>query len=129
MAILEVKGLRQLQTAFAHADKQIRLGERQAMRDVAEPIRRDVEALTSERIRNMARSPKWSGTRTGVTRRAVYVAPRQRGVGRGQPASRPNLAVLIRTRAMDPAEEKNTPVVRARFEQLLDRMAAYFNRG
>jgi len=130
MPPLEVENLRELQRLFAKADKDVRLGERKAMRDVAEPVRRDVETLTETRIRRMPRSPKWSRMRTGVTQNLVYVAPRQRGIGRGDhPAKRPNLAVLIRTRAMDPAEAKNAPIVRARFEQLLDRIAAGFNRG
>jgi hypothetical protein len=127
---LEVEGLEQLQKLFAKADRDVRLAERKAMRDVAEPVRRDVETLTYGQIRNMPRSPKWSAMRTGVTQKLVYVAPRQRGLGRGDhPAKRPNLAVLIRTRAMDPAEQKNMPVVRARFEQLLDQIAAGFNQG
>lgn len=128
--MFEVENLRGLQTLFAKADKQVRLGERKAMRDVAEPVRRDVETLTETSIRNMPRSPKWSRMRTGVTRTSVYVAPRQRGIGRGDhPAKRPNLAVLIRTRAMDPAEEKNAPLVRRTFEEMLDLVAAGFNRG
>lgn len=127
--MLEVKNMRQMQAALAKADKNVRLGVRKAMRDVAEPVRRDVEQLTGSEIRGMPKSPKWARMRTGVTRTRVYVAPRQRGVGRGDPANRPNLAKLIRIRAMDPAEEKNVPVVRRNFEQMLDHLAGDFNRG
>lgn len=127
--MLEVKNLRQLQAGLAKADKNVRLGVRKAMREVAEPVRRDVEQLTDASIRGMPGSPKWSRMRTGVTRTRVYVAPRMRGVGRGSPAARPNLAKLIRIRAMDPAEDKNVPVVRRNFEAMLDRLAGDFNRG
>lgn len=131
---LAVKGMRELQTALAVADKQVRLGVHKVEREVAEPVRRDVEALTDTRIRNMQpnrRDPgrSWMLMRTGVTRTRVYVAPKQRSVGRGNPAARRNLATLIRVRAMDPAEDRNRDLVRRNFEQMLDTMATRFNRG
>jgi hypothetical protein len=127
---LAVEGLAQLNAALALAEREVRLGVRKELRDTVEPVRRTAETLTAGQIRNMPKSPKWSRMRTGVTRTSVYVAPRQRGLGRGDsPAKRPNLAALIRTRAFDPAETQGAPLVRRNMEEMLDRVAAEFNRG
>lgn len=122
---LVVKGMRQLQAALAQADRDVRFGVTQTMRNVAEPVRQDAETLAATRIRNIGTD--WSRMRVGVTRRMVYVAPRRRGVKPGHPASRPNLARLLRTRAMDVAEQRNQAEVRRRFERMLDHMADRFN--
>lgn len=126
-----VKGLRDVNAAFAHTDREIRLGWRAGMRQVAEPVRRDAEASALTGIRNMSASPRWARMRVGVTRQMVYVAPRQRGVrtagDRG--LARPNLAGLLMSRAMQPALDRHEQEVNANFERLLDRVADDFNRG
>lgn len=122
---LAVRGMRELQAALALADKQVRLGVRQQMRESAEPVRRTAEVYADSRIRKMG--PPWSVMRVGVTRTRVYVAPRQRGVKRGDPASRPNVAPLLMARAMEPALQQNEPEVRRNFERMLDRLASDFN--
>jgi hypothetical protein len=125
-----VKGLRELQFAFAHADRQTRLGLRTGLRHVAEPVQRDAEQLAASLISGMARSPRWSRMRIGVTRRLVYVAPRQKGArGRGNPRGRPNLADLMMERAMQPALERNEAYIERSVEELLDHVADGFNEG
>ena len=126
-----VKGLRDVNAAFAHTDREIRLGWRAGMRSVAEPVRRDAETLAGTEIRNMPASPRWARMRVGVTRQMVYVAPRQRGVkttGRRQFA-RPNLAGLLMDRAMQPALDRHEHDITASFERLLDQVADGFNHG
>jgi len=124
-----VYGLSDLQAAFKDADRQLRLGIRAELRQIAEPVAREAEQLALDSIRRMPRSPKWSKMRIGVTRNLVYVAPRQKGThGRG-PRRRPNLADLLLDRAMEPALERNTPGIERHFDQLLDQVADGFNRG
>lgn len=123
-----VKGMADLQRALKYADRDVRLGVRREMRETAEPVRRDAQTLAGIRIRRIGSS--WDDMRTGVTQRSVYVAPRQRGVRRGDhPLSRPNLARLLMDRAMRPALERNEPQVRQAFDRMLGDMARRFNRG
>jgi hypothetical protein len=124
-----VRGFHELQTAFAHADREVRLGSRKVLRDVAEPVRRDAEGLALQTIPRIGL--RWSKMRIGITRNLVYVAPRQRGVKtRGYNARRrPNLAGLLMDRAMEPALEQNEPQIAAAFERGLDRICDEFNTG
>jgi hypothetical protein len=126
-----VKGLRDVNAAFAHTDRDLRLGWRAGMRQVAEPVRRDAQESAMSAIRRMPGSPKWARMRVGVTRTMVYVAPRQKGTrGRGPAGrSRPNLGDLLMDRAMQPALERHEHEITARFEHLLDHVADGFNHG
>jgi hypothetical protein len=124
-----VKGLRDVNAAFAHTDREIRLGWRAGMRQVAEPVRRDAELAASSSIPHMPASPKWARMRVGVTRNMVYVAPRQRGTRGRTAAGRTNLAGLLMDRAMQPALDRHEPEITARMEHLLDVVADEFNRG
>jgi hypothetical protein len=124
-----VEGERELFRAFAHADREARLGLRRTFREVAEPVRADAEELALQTIRNMPKSPKWAKMRTGVTQKLVYVAPRQKGTrGRGR-GRRPNLADLLMGRAMEPALRRHEPEIEARVERALDVVADGFNHG
>jgi hypothetical protein len=126
---LIVENLAAVQRAFAKADRDVRLGFRAELRNVAEPVRSDIESVAPLVIRNLPRSPGWSRMRTGVTRREVYVVPRLKGVrGRG-PARRPNFSRLMLYRAMRPAMLRHQAEIVRRFDEGLDRMAANFNRS
>jgi hypothetical protein len=126
---LVVEGYRPFMAALAKADRDVRLGVRTELRDVARPVQQTAQALALSRIRQMPQSPKWAGMRIGITRNLVYVAPRQKGSrGRG-PRRRPNLANLLMARAMEPALERNAARVEAGFEQMLDDVADRFNHG
>lgn len=125
-----LRGQRELLAALVHADRETRLGIRADLRHVAEPVARDWETLALERIRNMSRSPKWARTRIGVTRRLVYVAPRQKGArGRGPKARGRQFAGLLLTRAMEPALERHRGQIEHDLERTLDLIADDFNRG
>jgi hypothetical protein len=118
-----------VQRALAKADREVRLGFRRGLREVAEPVRRDAEELAGSKIRRMTFSPLWARMRTGITRKVVYVAPRQRGVKtRGaDPRRRPNLAQLLLDRAMEPALDRHEHEIVEAFDRLLDKMADDFN--
>jgi len=124
-----VRGIRELSAAFAKADRDVRLGWRHGLRDIAEPVRRDAEQLAVQEISHIG--PRWARMRIGVTRRVVYVAPRQRGIKAtgDRRKARPNLADLLMDRAMEPALHTHEHQIEAATEQLLDHMANDFNRG
>lgn len=124
-----VKGFRDVNIAFAHADETLRKAWLAGRRQLGEPVRRDVEQLAVSSIRHMSASPAWARMRIGVTRTLVYVAPRERGTRSRQPSSRPNLSGLLMDRAMQPALDRHEYEIVANFERLLDHMADSFNRG
>jgi hypothetical protein len=125
-----LRGYRELQAAFARADRESRLFVRGEFRQIAEPIRRDAETLAAAKIRRMERSPQWAKMRIGITRNLVYIAPRQRGVrSRGaDPRRRPNLAPLLMERAMEPALERHAAGIERTLDRALDRIADHFDR-
>lgn len=124
---VRVRGLADFQRVAAAAGGAAPKITRDALREVAEPIRADAEQLAQTGIRRIG--PRWSRMRVGVTRRLVYVAPRQRGVkGRGaDPRRRPKFADLLDRRAMTPALERNEDNIERRVEQAFDALARRWN--
>ncbi len=132
-----VFGLRDVQAAFADADKQLRLGIRGSLRQIAEPVRQGAEELAMSTMRNMPRSPRWSKMRIGISRDLVYVAPRQRGFkGRGYDPRRrgygyahPPFSDLVMDRAMQPALDRHAGEIEHQFDELLRDVTDGFNHG
>lgn len=115
-ATVVVSGLSQLNRDLARSGPAVSKAMRIGLREAAEPVAKTAEALSLQRIRRMPRSPQWAETRIGVTRSAVYVVPRQRGVKARNPFEarrRPNLVGLMMGRSFEPALEANAPVVEA----------------
>ena len=112
---VEVRGLRELDRAFLEVSKDVRTGMRKELREVAEPVRSAAEELAAGGIRNIG--DRWSRMRVGVTSKMVYVAPKARRRG-GSP--RKNLAVLLLTRALEPALAQHQEEVVHRIEGWLD---------
>ena len=131
---LRVRGLADLHRALALADKETRLAVRKVELETAEPVRSAAEQLALSEIRGMERAasrggfPPWAHMRIGITRKVVYIAPKQRGHKKG-PQKRRNLAPLLMDRAMQPALERNRHAFEAGFERALDRIANHFNHG
>jgi hypothetical protein len=123
---VRVQGLRELSRAFAVADKTLSRELRDKLREAAEPVRSDAEALAVARIPRIG--VPWSRMRVGVTRSAVYVAPRQRGA-RGSRRRRPNLADLLMERSMQPALDANVPRVKESVEDVLDTVGRVWERA
>lgn len=122
---IRVDGLAETNRALRRTDRDVRLGVRKELRDVAEPVRRSAEQLASSEIRNAGTD--WSRMRTGIRTDSVYVAPRKRGLKKG-PRKRPNLAPLLMDKAMQPALDRHTPEIEREFGQMLDRVANNFSR-
>lgn len=95
---------------------------RAGLREAAEPVAKIAERLSLSEIRRMRRSPQWAVTRTGVTRSAVYIVPKQRGVRTRNPFDsrrRPNLVSLMMGRSFEPALNLGEPIVLERVNALI----------
>lgn len=125
---VSVKGLAELNRALRRTDRDMRLGVRSELREVAEPVRSQAESLAGSEIRRIG--PAWQKMRVGITTNLVYVAPKQRGVrGRGSGGRRrPNLAPLLMDRAMQPALDRNAGQIERDLERTLDKIADTFSR-
>ena len=115
---VRVKGLRELDRAFAHLSRDTQKAVRAELAAVGEPVREVAEHLAVTNITNIG--DRWSRMRLGVTSKLVYVAPRARSRRR---TKRPNLAVLLLKDAMIPAVERSEPAVVAGLELVLDRLS------
>jgi hypothetical protein len=125
---LVVHGYSRLKVIAKKAGPEVQKDLDRRLLDLAEPIRADAEALAASGIRRIG--PRWSQMRVGVTRRVVYVAPRQRGVKtRGpDPRRRPKFADLLERRAMEPALERNKDDLEQGTEDVLYGFASRWNR-
>lgn len=118
---LAVRGLRELNRAFAAAGKEARVELHDDLKRAAEPVRLDAEVLARREITRLG--DRWSMMRTGVTQRVVYVAPRARNRGGSK---RPNLAGKLMRQAMEPALERNRQNVEQAAERTLDKAGRRF---
>lgn len=124
---ISVQGLRDLQKAFSLAEKGVGRELRDTLREVAKPVQHDAERLAVDRIPRIGLP--WSRMRVGVTLNSVYVAPKQRGKGRGRdPRRRPNLFDLLLGRALEPALEQNQDQVIREVEDMLANVAKDWER-
>lgn len=121
---VRVRGLRELDRSFAKANRDLRNGLREELRVVVEPVRVDAERLAVARISHIGptRARSWANMRTGITRDAAYVAPKQRGrLSRKNPRlHRPKFSGLLLSRAMEPALQQNEARIIKRLGFLLD---------
>lgn len=126
---VQVKGLRELQRAFALADRATRKELRAALALAAEPIARDAEELARANIRRIGE--KWPQMRIGVTQKLIYVAPKQRGrLTKRNPARyrRPNLFDLL-FGLMERSLDENIDGVEASVGRALDRVGDVWERA
>ena len=110
MPTVIVTGLADLQRNIARSGPEVAKAMRLGLREAADPVSKTAQALSLKNIRHMPRSPGWAENRIGVTRNAVYIVPKKRGIrGRGDdPRHRPNLVELMMSRAYTPALEAGT---------------------
>lgn len=114
---IKVKGLRELRRALDHVSREAREELIDELKQVGEPVRRTAEQYATAEISHIGN--QWPQMRLGVTKKMVYVAPRQRNRG-GSP--RKNLAGLLINRAMEPALGAHENEVLRRVESMLDRL-------
>jgi hypothetical protein len=118
---VHVKGLTELQRAFKHADRNVRLGFRSALRAAAEPVRVRAETLAVQNISNLHAGDPWARMRVGITTKVVYVAPKPRGTTFG-PQKRRAFGPMLLEEALEPALEQTRPALYAGLEQAIDRL-------
>lgn len=123
ITVTPVRGVNELNRAFAVAGTTVRKEIKTRLRFYAEPVRRDAE--TSARA--IGAGPEWSRMRTGATPNMGYVAPLKRGT-RVIPRRRPRFAIRLLNRAMIPALNKNRNSIGVKFDQFLARMTRQFGR-
>lgn len=110
---IRIEGLRDLQRAFALADKMLSRELTGRLREAAEPVRVDAESLARVSIKRS--KIDWATMRVGVTLKSVYVAPsRRRTVG----TPRRKFAPLLLA-PMEAALEANQAEVVKEVENLL----------
>jgi hypothetical protein len=129
---VHVEELRELERAFALADRELRNDLRDALEEAATPVRADAQTIAgSGVIRNLRSGQPWTRMRTGVGRSVAYVVPAERGVkARGNAKRRrPNFGDMLMGRAMEPALERNVENVQARFAELLDDVCRVWDRA
>lgn len=116
---LVVEGYRDLQKAFAKADKAASRELRRSLKDIARPVSERAEALAVQEVKNIG--DRWSKTRIGATRSLLYVAPKERGVSSRarRPLARPNLKTKLLDEAYYPALDQNEHVIREATRDLL----------
>jgi hypothetical protein len=114
---VRVKGLRELDRAFAKLDKNLKKDLRNELKLAGEPVRAKAESLAFSEISHIG--PVWGRMKIGVTTKHVYVAPRARRAGG---SSRPNLGRLLMAEAMEPALEKERGEVLKRVDEMLGRL-------
>lgn len=116
---LAVEGLTELDRAFAQLGRDVKQGLRGELLKAAEPARSAAEQLARGEIPRIG--GRWWQMRLGMTSKDVYLAPKSRRRPGGSP--RPNLGVLLLTRAMFPAAEQMEPLVAAQLEGWVGRVA------
>lgn len=121
---IRVQGLRELNRAFARADRTVRNDKNKKLREAAEPVRRGAEVLAEGRITNIGEV--WPRMRVGVTQSSVYVAPRTRN--RGGP-KRPRFGTRLVEDAMIPSLNSNREQAVRRLDELLAEMERDWARG
>lgn len=112
---VEIRGLRELNRAMAVCAAEVRKGMQAELKKAGEPVRSAAQELAMGNIRNM--TPRWSEMKVGATSKVVYVAPEARRRGGSR---RPNLAVLLLTKALEPAADAKQEEVRAGIEAWVD---------
>lgn len=141
-----VRGLSDLNRAFAQADATMRLEFKKELKDAVEIVRRDATKNAVSNIRNitpqrrrvrmkagrkrLGKTVDWSEMRIGVTYDSVYVAPKQRGITRrgGDPRKRPNLAPLL-ANEMEAALDQNRERIVRQVDGLLDEIERKWGSG
>lgn len=121
-----LSGMDEFQRALKVVDAQAADDFKSVFEDVARPMAVHATGLALSRIPRM--TLPWAENRIGVTKREVYIVPRQRGARIPQ-RRRPNFGRLLVTRAYDPTAAMFEPRIEADVERALDRIAHTLEHG
>ena len=115
---VSVKGLAELNQAFAKMTGDLETKMLGELVKAAEPVGARAAYLALHEIRNM--DQHWARMKVKATPKLVYVAPYSRRRG-GSP--RPNVGTLLMDRAMQPALDQEAPTVVVLLEAMLGRIS------
>ena len=124
--ISSVRGVDDVVNALIQAGLTTNKQKNIVLKAAAESARSDAEVLAVARIPRIGY--KWSRMRVGVTKRAVYVAPKSRGT-KLLSQKRPNLGDRLLHESMIPAVRRNEANVARRLEELLVKVEREFKSG
>lgn len=119
-----VRGITELNRAFALAGASFHKEKNLRLRGLARPVERDAETLALSQHVGTA----WSQMRIGANPTMVYVAPEKRGT-RIRYRKRRNFADFLIRRAMAPALDRNRAAINKGLDELVERLARRWNRG
>lgn len=124
----KLRGFREAQRALQRVDKDASKDLKKKLREAAEPVRAAAERNVGTGIKTI--TPNWAKMRSGVTSSLVYVAPKQKGVGkRGDTDKRrPNLADLLAPEMEQALTDEEDEVVRT-VDDVLAEMERDWARG
>lgn len=117
--VVHVKGLTELNRAFAKLGVEVQRELTLVLTEAASPVAATAAQNAWGRIRNM--TERWSKMRVGARPGLVYVAP---GARRNHGSPRPNLGTLLMDRAMQPALDAHAPEIEAKVEAAIDALTA-----
>ena len=132
---ITVQGYQNVVRSYARVSRAAKKNLTVRLKEAIEPVRESAQELGPSKIRNLKRGRsrnkyRWDAVRSGVTQRAAYIAPGERGVkGRGNDRFRrgtsvgtgpPSFDELVMTRAYEPALAMNRSEVVQRFGRIFD---------
>ena len=132
---IRVTGFQNVSRGFSRVSKTAKRNLNVRLKEAIEPVRESAQEFGPSRIRNLRRgrsknNVRWDAVRSGVTQRAAYIAPVERGVkGRGNVKRRrgtsvgtgpPSFDDLVMERAYLPALALNRSEVVQRFGRIFD---------
>jgi hypothetical protein len=120
-----VNGFENVSRSFARVSKAANSNLRNRLKEAAEPVREAAQEYGPGRIRNLKHGSgpsgaNWGAVRIGVTQRAVYIAPVERGRGTNEKRRRPNFKTLMLERAYEPAVADHRTEVVDRLGRIFD---------
>lgn len=125
---VRLRGLKETHRAFQRVEKDAGRDLRGKLRDAAKPVAADAEHNVTAAIKTI--TPPWAKMRVGVTSTLVYIAPKQKGVGRRGDSEkrRPNLADLMAPPMEEALAENEKHIVRT-VDDILTEMERDWGRG
>ena len=127
-----VNGLDEIQKRLAESGPAVEHATQTGLREAAEPVAKIAETYALTRISGMHRGnpkdrPAWAVTRIGITRKFVYIVPKERGRKfRGERSPWRNLVPVDLEKAFEPALAAGEPIVRERVMTLLGEVTRAF---
>jgi hypothetical protein len=127
-----VSGFSQLERDLKATSPAMLKAMRTGLTVAMEPIKRDADRLSIQRISGMKRAkkkpPPWSLQKIGQTTREVYMVPTEKGARARQDSAlrRPNFATLMLGKSYDPALEGNRVQVANTVDNLIGTVTREF---